>query len=166
MTSVRQTPRGDFINIQGGTNTKYNKICIIALTGLMLAVFASGIASAQTFSGTDQSKIYGTDGAYLDWYGTAAQGPVAVSSGAQVTFANSLWNDAPSTSYPSVYVTYTDSNHGSEKVTDTNSLGYGSYYTPTVGETQTSSGSYTSIWHWYTSSDSVYNQNNQHAWTT
>jgi hypothetical protein len=130
----------------------------------MLAVFASGIACAQTFSGTDSSEIYGSDGAYLSWIGTAAQGPQSVGYDTNVTFANQLWDNSPDTSYQP-YITYTDSNQGSKKATDTNSFSYGTKWPAPVGEYQTSSGSYTSIWHWYTTSDAVYNQNNQHAWT-
>lgn len=78
---------------------KYSKICVIALVGLMLAVFASGTAFAQnTWSGGDESYLGCTS--YGTW-SSLCSGDPTVTTGSTLTWFNSLENEV--TGNPSFY---------------------------------------------------------------
>ena len=149
-----------------------NLIGIVALTGLILAVIASGTAFAQNeYSGTDTSEMHYNGAPYLLWDSSASGSPT-VSSGTLVQWANSLTNHDPNNNYkPQIQYQA----NGAQKETDyPGTLSNGASWTVSSnppawgGITVSSSGSYTNIWHYYILGglpNGVSNQNNNHPWS-
>lgn len=81
-----------------------NPLKILALSGLILAVIASGTAFARTWSGSDSSEL--TSSSYAQWasYITQTTEPT-VSPGSTLTWDNSFKNSYGGTYYPTL-VTY------------------------------------------------------------
>src|SRR5208337_961359 len=75
---------------------KYSKICVIALVGLILAVFASStaFASSVAYSGTDTSELTGT-GLSCQILGTISQ-QLDITSSVQLDWNNVLENQMSS----------------------------------------------------------------------
>ncbi|AFC99890.1 hypothetical protein Mtc_1134 [Methanocella conradii HZ254] len=111
---------------------KPNKTLVLALSGLMLAVIASGTAFANTWPGSDSSKL--VNSAYGSWesYITQTSEPT-VPGGSTLTWDNSFKNLYGGTYYPTL-VTY-DQNMQNEQDTAINAaLTYGQRYPTSASE--------------------------------
>jgi hypothetical protein len=150
---------------------------VLMLASVAMILVATGIENAfaaNLYSGTDASTMHYSGYRYLTWDSSATGSPT-VSRGTSVQWANSLTISDPTRSYQP-YIKYNDPARGETTVTYPYWLSDGSSWTissnpPALGgDTQTSSGSYTSITHWYKydpggAASGVSNPNNQHPWT-
>jgi hypothetical protein len=82
-------------------NTKYNKIFVLAIAGLTLAVIASGNAFAASWTGSDSSQLVSTS--YASWSSYVSGYPSA-NAGSTITWDNSWYNTLSSTKYPLTWV--------------------------------------------------------------
>lgn len=150
-------------------------ILMLASVAMILMVAGVGNAfAANLYSGTDTSAMHYSGYRYLTWDSSATGSPT-VSSGTSVQWANSLTNSDSTRSYQP-YIKYYDSVNGQKTVTYPYWLSYGSSWTVSSnpaalgGQSQTTSGSYSSITHWYKydpggAASGVSNPNNVHSWT-